>query len=62
MVMPKLMKSFIYKGCWNPVTTSGHTNIDIGVKSGDLELRDNFWYLDDTHAPTHTHIHTHTTI
>jgi len=29
--MPKVMKSFICRGCLNPVTRTGHTSVDIGV-------------------------------
>jgi len=38
------MKTFICRGCINPVT--GRTNVDIGV-SANLELVDKFCYLGD---------------
>ena len=40
------MKSFICRGCVNPVTGSGCTNIDTGVNAY-LELVDKFCYLGD---------------
>jgi len=44
VVMYKVMKSFICRGCMNPVTGTGCTSVDIG---GDakLELVDKFCYL-----------------
>jgi len=44
--MYKVMKSFICRGCVNPVTDTGRTSVDI---SGDanLELVDKFCYLGD---------------
>ena len=42
--MFKVMKSFICKGCLNPVTSAGHTSVDIGA-SANLELADRFCYL-----------------
>jgi len=44
--MLKVMKSFIRKGCLNPVTSAGRTNVDIGA-SANLELVDKFCYLGD---------------
>jgi len=44
--MAKVMKSFICRGCLNPVTSTGHISIDIGV-SANLELMDRFCYLGD---------------
>jgi len=44
--MSKAMKSFISRGCLNPVTSAGRTNVDIGV-SANLELVDKFCYLSD---------------
>jgi len=44
--MYKLMKSFICRGCLNPVTSAGCTSVDIGA-SADLELVDKFCYLGD---------------
>jgi len=40
--MSKVMKSFICRGCMNPVTNIGCTNV-----SANLELVDKFCYLDD---------------
>ena len=37
--MLKVMKSFICKGCLNPVTSAGRTSVDIGA-SANLELVD----------------------
>jgi len=34
------------KGCLNPVTSAGHTSVDIGA-SANLELVDKFCYLGD---------------
>ena len=39
-----VMKSFICRGCVNPVTSTGYTSVDIGV-SENLELVDKFCYL-----------------
>ena len=39
-------KSFICRGCLNPVTSTGHTSVDIGA-STKLELVDKFCYLGD---------------
>ena len=44
--MFKLMKSFIYRGCLNHVTSTGRTSVDIGA-SANLELVDKFCYLGD---------------
>jgi len=44
--MYKVMKSFICRGCSNPVTSTGHTNMDIGA-SANLEVVDKFCYLDN---------------
>jgi len=41
-----LMKSFICRGCVNPVTGIGCTSIDIGADA-NLELVDKFCYLGD---------------
>jgi len=41
--MYKVMKSFI---CSNPVTSSGHTSVDIGA-SANLEVVDKSCYLGD---------------
>jgi len=46
IVISKVMKSFICRGCLNPVTSTGHTSIDISV-SANLELVDKFGYLGD---------------
>ena len=39
-----MAKSFICRGCLNPVTSAGRTSVDIGAK---LELVDTFCYLGD---------------
>jgi len=44
--MLKVAKSFICHGCLNPVTSAGHTNLDIGA-SAKFELADKFCYLGD---------------
>jgi len=31
--MSKVMKSFICKGCLNPVTSAGRTSVDIGASA-----------------------------
>jgi len=43
--MYKVMKSFICRGCSNPVTSTDHRGVAIGV-SVNLELVDKFCYLD----------------
>jgi len=45
--MYKVMKSFICRGCLNPVIRTGHTSVDIGA-STNLEVVDKFCYLGDT--------------
>ena len=45
--MSKVAKSFICRGCLNPVTTAVRTSVDIGA-SAKLELVDKFCYLGDT--------------
>ena len=40
------MKSFICRGCLNPVTNTGRTSVNIGV-TAYLELVDKFCYLGD---------------
>ena len=40
----KVMKSFICRGCVNPVAGTGHTSVDVGA-SANLELVDKFCYL-----------------
>jgi len=40
------MKSFICRGCSNPITSTGRTSIDTGA-SAYLELLDKFCYLGD---------------
>jgi len=42
--MYKVMKSFICRGCSNPVISTCHTSVDIGV-SANLEAVDKFCYL-----------------
>jgi len=44
--MSKVMKSFICRGCVNPVTDTGCTSVDIGVNANQ-ELVDKFCYLGD---------------
>ena len=44
--MSKVAKSFICRGCLNPVTGAGCTSVDIGA-SAKLELVDKFCYLGD---------------
>ena len=39
----KAMKSFVCRGCLNPVTSTSRTSVDIGA-SADLELVDKFCY------------------
>ena len=41
-----MMKSFICRGCLNPVTSTGCTSVHIGA-SANQELVDKFCYLDD---------------
>jgi len=42
----KVMKTFICRGCVNPVTGAGCTSVDIGVNA-NLALVDKFCYLGD---------------
>jgi len=44
--MYKVMRSFICRGCLNPVISTGCTSVDI-VASANLELVDKFCYLGD---------------
>ena len=44
--MYKVMKSFICRGCSNPVTSTGHISVVIGT-SANLEVVDKFCYLGD---------------
>ena len=44
--MSKVAKSFIFRGCLNPVNCAGRTSVDIGA-SAKLELVDKFCYLGD---------------
>ena len=44
--MSKVAKSFICRGCLNPVTSAGRTSVDIGA-SAKLHLVDKFCYLGD---------------
>jgi len=44
--MYKVMKSFIGRGCSNPVVSAGHTNVGIGA-SANLEVVDTFCYIGD---------------
>ena len=45
--MTKVAKSFICRGCLNPVTSARRASVDIGA-SAKLELVDKFCYLGDT--------------
>jgi len=45
-MMSKVMKSFICRGCLNPVTSAGRTSVDTGA-SAKLELVDKNCYLGD---------------
>ena len=44
--MSKVAKSFICRGCLNPVTSVGRTSVDTGAIA-KLELVDKFCYLGD---------------
>jgi len=44
--MYKVVKTFVCRGCVNPVTGMGCTSVDIGVNA-NLELVDKFCYLHD---------------
>ena len=44
--MSKVAKSFICRGCLNPVTSAGRTSVDIGARA-KLELVDKFCNLGD---------------
>jgi len=44
--MYKMMRSFICRGCSNPVISTGHTSADIEA-SANLEVVDKFCYLGD---------------
>jgi len=44
--MYKVMRSFICRGCSNPVISTGHTSVDIGANA-NLEVLDKFCYLGD---------------
>jgi len=44
--MCKVMKSFICRGCLNPILSTGHTIVDIAA-SANLEVVDKFCYLGD---------------
>jgi len=44
--MSKVAKSFISKGCLNPVTSASRISVDIGA-SAKLELVDKFCYPGD---------------
>ena len=49
--MCEVKKSFICRGCLNPVTSTGRTSIDIGTSS-NLELMDKFCCLGDMFSMT----------
>ena len=44
--MYKVMRSFICRGCSNPVISTGHTSVDTGARA-NLEVVDKFCYLGD---------------
>jgi len=44
--MYKTMKTFVCRGCMNPVTGTGCTSVDTGVNANQ-ELVDKFCYLGD---------------
>jgi len=44
--MYKLMKSFVCRGCMNPVTCTAHTSVDIS-DNANLELVNKFCYIGD---------------
>jgi len=44
--MSKVMKSFICRGCVNPVTSTCHTSVDTGA-SANLQLVDKSCYSGD---------------
>jgi len=44
--MYKVMRSFICRGCSNPVISRDHTSVDNGA-SANLEVVDKFYYLGD---------------
>jgi len=41
------MRSFIWRGCSNPVIITGHTSVDVGA-SANLEVVDKFCYRGNT--------------
>ena len=45
--MWKVAKSFICRGCLNPVTSAGRTSVDIGASAKLVELVDKLCYLGD---------------
>ena len=43
-----VMRSFICRGCSNPVISTGHTSVDVDIgASANLEVVDKFCYLGD---------------
>jgi len=44
--MYKVMKTIVCRDYMNPVTSTGHTSVDIGVNA-NMELVDKFCYLGD---------------
>jgi len=44
--MYKVMKTFVCRGCVNPVTGTGCTSVYIGINA-NLEFMDKFYYLGD---------------
>ena len=47
--MSQVAKSFICRGCLNPVTSAGHPSVDM-MASAKLEFLDKFCYLVDTQS------------
>ena len=45
--MYKVMKSFICRGCSNPVISTGHSSVDIGASANSEVALDKFCYLGD---------------
>ena len=41
-----MIRSFVCRGCSNPVISTGHTSVDIGA-SANLEVVEKFCYLGD---------------
>ena len=54
--MYEVTKTFVCRGCVNPVTGTGRTSVDIGVNA-NLELVDKFCYLGDMLSVDGAHTH-----